>query len=386
VSKAWRESYERVASVEVNSLVRRSLDKRAELHLITPRMTLCSAVFASSALVRLACASGLFNNSSRKLQHIAGRTADMRALRIAQELGLQLTSNVIVGAAESDTVLNLHWLHKLQGCPLPQGICDWAAKSGSISTLKWLQQHGSASTANTCTGAAACAHVRVLQFLRDEGCECDESACKAAARNAHMPTLKWLHEHGCPWFADCICADAAAGGSIEELLYLKQQGGILNEYTLTRAARKGQLAVCEFLVAEQCPCDVRACERAAAAGFLEIVRFLHESGCPWEAGSVCERAAESGNVELLQYLWQQGCAFNAQVMSTAAAKGHTQLCEFLRAEQCPWNTFACRYATDYGHLDTLRWLHEHGCPNDIEVDRVGAAAFGHLSIVRYMQA
>jgi hypothetical protein len=238
----------------------------------------------------------------------------------------------------------------------------------------------------TCEAAAAGAHVHVLQFLRDEGCEWHESACSAAARNAHMPTLKWLREQGCPWAVDRICGDAAESGSIEMLLYLKQQGGFFNEYTLTRAARKGQLAVCHLLVAEQCPCDVRACMYAAVAGDLETVRFLHESGCPWDADSMVELGAGSGSVELLRYLKQQGCAFNAQVMTAAAAKGHTQLCQFLRAEQCPWDARACENAARGGSVHTLHWWHEQGCPWDVDAILTVAAKSGHTAILTFMQS
>jgi hypothetical protein len=149
------------------------------------------------------------------------------------------------------------------------------------------------------------------------------------------------------------------------------------------AAGKGHLAVCQFLVAEQCPCDEHAIEWAAQGGYTEVVRFLHESGCPWDVDTICVEAAES--IEPLQYLKQQGCVFTEAVMSNAASSGNTHICQFLRVEQCPWDTEGCKWAARNGHVDTLRWLHEQGCPWDVEVVRLTAADGGHVPVLDFMQ-
>jgi Ankyrin repeats (many copies) len=328
VNKAWRDSYEMIAAVKMAG-VTTCYDDKPHLLTIASHTTLYSAVFTSASRVNLARECSLaFDN--KKLQRIAGKSAEISTLRAARELGLQLTDEVLIGAAAAASVPKLQWLHTQQGCELPEGICDWAAKSGSTDILRWLKEHGSEFTADTCKGAAAGAHTHVLQFLRDEGCEWDETACYIAARFGHLPTLKWLHEQGCPWEPDEICSDAAECGSMEMLLYLRQQGCDFNEETMANAAEQGHLAVCQFLVAEQCPSDLWACANAAAAGHLETVRFLHDSGCPWDVDGMCARAAESGSLELLQYVNQQGCPFNAHALTAAAAKGHTHLCQFLR--------------------------------------------------------
>jgi hypothetical protein len=100
VSKTWRESYKRLASVQVDELTWNYYED-AVVHTITPQTTLCSAVFTSAALVSLAHECGLTFNKE-KLKRIAGKIADVPALRIAQESGLQLTFEVLVGAAEAE--------------------------------------------------------------------------------------------------------------------------------------------------------------------------------------------------------------------------------------------------------------------------------------------
>eukprot|EP00953_Heterococcus_sp_UTEX-ZZ885_P031703 16610-Heterococcus_DN1.PRE.7 len=381
VSRAWRESYSRVGTVQMPGITE-EYDDIADLRTIGSLTTLYSAVFASAASVRLAHECGL-NFDNKKLHRIAGRAANLCALQAACELGLQLTDDVLIGAAAAASVSKLQWLHVEMGCRLPPSVCYHAARSGSIDSLRWLIQHVSALNAETCAGAAAGAHIHVLQYLRDEGCEWDECTCSTAAWHGHLPTLQWLHEQGCPWDPNEICGDAAYSGSIKMLVYLREQGCQYVEDTMMSAAMKGQLAVCQYLVAEQCLCDTRACGEAASGGHMEIVRFLHESGCPWDVDTIGVRAAESDNVELLRYLRQQGCVFTADAMTAAAALGHLQTCKFLRAEQCPWDAIACRYAALNSHVETLRWLHEQGCPWDVQAVRLVAAKSGDMPTITY---
>ena len=116
VSKAWKESYQRLGSVQMAGNAG-DYNEEAYLHTITSQTTLCSSVFASPASTRLAHECGLAFGGW-ELQRIAGRVADIPALQAAHELGLQLTEAVLIGAAEAASVLKLQWLHTQQGCPL----------------------------------------------------------------------------------------------------------------------------------------------------------------------------------------------------------------------------------------------------------------------------
>jgi hypothetical protein len=381
VSKAWKEQYKRVADVQKLGLFQNYYNKI--LLTISSTTTLGSAAFASAASVSLAHRCGLAFDSDR-VQHLAGRMADVLTLRAAHGLGLPLTDEVLIGAAEAASLPNLQWLHVDQACELPESICNYAARSGSVPLLMWLKEHGSVFKPSCSADAAACAHQHVLQFLRDEGCEWNWAACSAAARHGHLAILKWLHEQGCPWKQKQICCDAAESGSMEILLYLRDQGCEYNAHTLTGAAAQGHLALCEYLVAEQCPSNTMACDHAADGGYLEIVRFLHESGCPWSEQSICNAAAGRGSIEMLQYLLQKDCFLSERVMSAAAQRGHLHMCQYLYAEQCPWDTMACHSAACFGQLSTLRWLREHGCPCEVPAMRAAAAFFGYLPVLEYL--
>ena len=73
---------------------------------------------------------------------------------------------------------------------------------------------------------------------------------------------------------------------------------------------------------------------AAKHGYLEVMKYLLENGCPW--AYAYDYAADGGHLECLMWLHENGY---------------------------PWDSDACAHAAD-GHLECLMWLHENGCPLD----------------------
>jgi hypothetical protein len=238
VSKAWAESYQNVASVQIAGLTYGDPQAAVgQTSTITSKTTLCSAVFIYADRARLAHECDLCFECAM-VQRIAGSEASISTLQAALELGLTFTAELLYGAAKAD-VPKMQWLHTEQGCQLPYHICDEAAGSGSMDMLRWSRQRGCVLSSKCCEGAAAGAHLHILQFLRDEGCEWDETACTAAARNGHLTTLQWLHEHGCPWDNDSIRGYAAESGCLEMLRFLQQEGCVYGEDTMAGAAWGG---------------------------------------------------------------------------------------------------------------------------------------------------
>jgi hypothetical protein len=167
------------------------------------------------------------------------------------------------------------------------------------------------------------------------------------------------------------------------LAHMKQLGCYVDASTMLSAIKGGQLAVCQYLIAEQCPRNASICTMAANNGHMEIVRLLHENGTPWHSAKIRQAAVEHGSVEMLQYLKKQGGVFNKRAMSTAAGRGHTHVCQYMRAEQCPWDATACTEAAAGCHVDTLRWLHEQGCPWDVEAARRTALHSNQPAVFEY---
>ena len=84
--------------------------------------------------------------------------------------------------------------------------------------------------------------------------------------------------------------------------------------------------------------DENTCEFAALGGQLEVLKYLHEKGCPWNEGT-CANAAEGGHLEVLKYAHENGC---------------------------PLHEATCQYAAKEGHLDVLKYAHKNGCAWGVE--------------------
>ena len=55
----------------------------------------------------------------------------------------------------------------------------------------------------------------------------------------------------------------------------------------------------------------RFCWRMARKGNLELLKILHEKGCPWDE-ETCSKAAEKGHLECLKYAHENGCPGSAK--------------------------------------------------------------------------
>ena len=59
-------------------------------------------------------------------------------------------------------------------------------------------------------------------------------------------------------------------------------------------------------------------KEAAWGGNLELVQWLRGEGCPWDY-LTCANAADKGHVEVLRWARENGCPWTAQTRDWAAA-------------------------------------------------------------------
>ena len=79
-------------------------------------------------------------------------------------------------------------------------------------------------------------------------------------------------------------------------------------------------------------CQVRAprgsAHGAAEEGHLDVLKFLHEMGCPWHELAT-EAAARGGHLDVLKFLHEKGCPWNQRATEAAARGGHMDVLKFL---------------------------------------------------------
>ena len=110
--------------------------------------------------------------------------------------------------------------------------------------------------------------------------------------------------------------------------------------------------------------------RAANEGRLDVLKWLFEKGCPMDLnlctlGERCALGAVfSGNVHMLQWMKDNGMTgeWRESHMFSAANSGSLEVVKWLHVNGCPWDEKACLFAGARTHWDILQYLVDNKCP------------------------
>eukprot|EP00953_Heterococcus_sp_UTEX-ZZ885_P041019 20946-Heterococcus_DN1.PRE.4 len=161
VCKEWRDVYAGRAVSEVRSF--HFFSSRGFNVACGPKTTLYSAAVASPLTVRMAHSCGLAMEDNYHLELRAGLHANIKTLMVLNELGMSLSCALVEAVALSGRLDVLqHLLVEEQCCSMPSRSSYYAARSGKVSMLKWLQAQGVGYSYLTCVGAANAGQLATL--------------------------------------------------------------------------------------------------------------------------------------------------------------------------------------------------------------------------------
>ncbi|CAK4081521.1 unnamed protein product [Aphanomyces euteiches] len=244
----------------------------------------------------------------------------------------------------------------------------------------------------TCDGsflafAASVGHVEAVRYLLQHHPTHHGPAILQATQHGHFDVLELFHNiESTDGFTSYVMNLAAARGflNIVRFLHDNRKEGCTHQ-AMDNAAKNGHLDIVKFLHAHRTEgCTTDAMDDAASSGHLDVVQFLHEKrteGCTQKAmdGAVC-----GGHDSVFHFLHthrSEGCSKKA--MDAAAARGDFKLVQFLhwnRHEGCTID--ALRTAAEHGHANVVEYLlrfRNEGCVK--ESIALGAAA-GHVQVVQ----
>eukprot|EP00611_Tribonema_gayanum_P015441 TRINITY_DN2728_c0_g1_i1.p1 TRINITY_DN2728_c0_g1~~TRINITY_DN2728_c0_g1_i1.p1 ORF type:complete len:373 (-),score=31.94 TRINITY_DN2728_c0_g1_i1:49-1116(-) len=222
-------------------------------------------------------------------------------------------------------------------------------------------------------GADAVASIKLIRWAVRIGLhpELAQESCIRCGNLDGLRRLRLLYDLP---LAEEHCELAASGGYLELLQFLRQSGCPWSEWTCSCAADGGHLDVLQWSRANGCPWSELTCARAAEEGHLRVLQWARAEGCPWSK-STCMCAAEGGHLEVLQWARANGCPWDESTCSRAAEGGYLDVLQWARANGCRWEKSTCSCAAEGGHLDILQWARANGCPWE-EVTCSSAAAAG----------
>jgi hypothetical protein len=130
-------------------------------------------------------------------------------------------------------------------------------------------------------------------------------------------------------------------------------------------------------------CLKAACSHAAGGGNQEVLEWLHNTGCLWDAATTCA-AAGNGHLVVLRWLRNHVCPRDALTCAYAARFGHLRVLQWAREHHCPWDSTTPVWAAAGGHLAVLRWAREHDCPWN-NMTCIFAARAGQQEVLQWMR-
>lgn len=308
---------------------------------------LCAAPYELVQLLAVVCRA--WNDQCRRLPKPVVRHAVLlhfvrerngRLLLWAREGGRQWPEALCEEAALHGDQGVVEWLHA-RGCPWGKGTSEAAARGGHLSLLCWVYNHGCPLSAQTSVEAAASGDIFMIDWLDERQCRGDGLALARAAELGHTHILQWLLHRGYPRDTRAI-ASAAGAGRRDTLLWLWSRD----------FGWEGRLKY-------RCPYAAAAME-----GHTDVMRWLHEHGCPiLDTQKACDRAASRGHLSVLRWLFatvEIDDWLRRSLTASAALHGQVGVLIWLGSEGCRADKHECELARARGHDSVVRWLHGNG--------------------------
>ena len=186
----------------------------------------------------------------------------------------------------------------------------------SISTLEVAWEHKSSwrdylkDETDFCWQVAKTNKLELLKWIREEKkCEWDSGTINAAAEQGNLEMIKYCVANECP-IGTGACANAASGGHLECLKYLREEAKAPWTYhTATCAAGNGHLHILKYLFERKYDkYDAYACYYAAVNGHLDCLQYLHETAkAPWDSRAVRYAHLLFNQTHCVQYLLDNNC-------------------------------------------------------------------------------
>jgi hypothetical protein len=175
---------------------------------------------------------------------------------------------------------------------------------------------------------------------------------------------KWLWPGG--WSERQFCNRVAKTNKLELLEWAREEKKCeWDAWTIQVAARKGNLEMVKYCVANQCPMNEEgACVRATENGHLEVLKYLREEvKAPWDS-TTAALAAENGHLHILEYLVERKYnKYNERACWYAAEEGHLDCLKYLHeTAKAPWDSRAVRVAHEKNHAECVQYLLDNNCP------------------------
>ncbi|AJF97440.1 ankyrin repeat protein [Pandoravirus inopinatum] len=249
---------------------------------------------------------------STALSDMAIRSGSVECLDRVLSLGAVLSQTTACATAAAAGHLPMLVHLRAKGCAWTDEVCRKAAKRGSIECLMYAHQsglsldlcdvhhaimwhrndivmylwaNGHTPTAKCMDVAARFNNIECFAYAHAAGIPFDAldwESLVSSSYSYHLDILRYACAHGWTPTARCL-VKAARAGQRKMVRCLVDHGGCRpNADALVAAVKSRSTGTVGYLLDSGCPGRERACEVAILCDNAEMLRCVHERGCPWD--------------------------------------------------------------------------------------------------------
>jgi hypothetical protein len=242
----------------------------------------------------------------------------------------------------------------IKGIP---SFCKTIVKHGNLPVLKVAIEFGCSHGQYLLAEAVKYGHLHIVRYLEELGYIFFLYHFRLAAKYGHLDILTYMH--------DKRFTHTTLNGYFQCIKYNRYRDtarwGI---YDTVKPALNGRFhCMVDDIEYEW---DEKAILYAAAGGFLDCVKFLGNNGYKLEYKVMVE-AAKGGYLHIIEYVHEQGCSWNVEVMTIAARGRYFDIVRYLHEHGCPWINEVTTIAAAEGDLAMLQYAVDNGCGWDHDI-------------------
>jgi hypothetical protein len=147
------------------------------------------------------------------------------------------------------------------------------------------------------------------------------------------------------------------------------------------------VSAAEYAIQQGCLINDSILSNLVHKGYLDVLKYISSRSkyrWQWKNYYLCANAAAAGQLEVLKWLRSIGCFWSLWTSQCASEKGHLEVLQWAQSNGCAWNEYGCDAAARGGHLNVLEWSISNGCPFRKETCINEATKNNHHHIIEYI--
>jgi F-box domain len=166
-------------------------------------------------------------------------------------------------------------------------------------------------------------NIKLAQWVYQKGCPHSDMAWLLAAGVGHVDFLEWADRMNLPVGHGDLTDMAICHGQIKVLTWLKSHHKINHSQIMRYNVETGNLEVIRWAISNKYLIQTTTTiNELIRRGELEMVKFAHENGCPWDHYSTL-MAVSNSHHEIFNYLIENGCPHNKELCALVISDDDT---------------------------------------------------------------